>query len=153
MDWRKLLEERRVERRKATREELDVLRAKIRAKLEHVKRAKQADFAADERFSLAYDAARLSAVLAIRAAGYRVLGTAVHYNTFRSLRAALGPAVEDTATYLDQCRNQRNLGEYTGVADVSDAEAEELAAEATELWAKVESWIGANHPSLAAERD
>lgn len=148
MNWTTLLEQHRVEKRAATKPELDELRAKVQAKLHHVELAEKADFEAGERFSLAYDAARLGAVLAIRAAGYRVRVQGGHYNTFLALRAALGASAEKTADYLDQCRIARNKDEYGAGSAVTDTEADELAKEARELWNTVEAWITSRHPAL-----
>lgn len=148
MSWTKLLAENRVERRAATKAELDELRAKVEAKLHHVALAESAGFEADERFSLAYDAARLAAVIAVRAAGYRVKLPAAHFNTFAALRVTLGPSAEATADYLDQCRIIRNKEEYGGGSSVSDSEADELAEEARSLCGRVEAWISKHHPEL-----
>lgn len=148
MNWTKLLADNRVERLAATKPELDDLRVKLEAKLHHVDLAEQAEFAADERFSLAYDAARIGAVLVVRAAGYRVKLPAGHFNTFVALRAALGPSAGLTADYLDQCRQTRNDDEYGRDSLVTDAEADELAREARKLWVVVEAWISKHHPEL-----
>ena len=109
---------------------------------------RQVGFDAAERFSLAYDAARMVAVLAVRAAGYRIKAQAGHYNTFQALGAALGSTESKTVDYLDQCRQKRNSGEYGPGVSVSDSEADELAREARELSGRVESWVAKHHPSL-----
>ncbi len=150
MNWQRLLSERRVEARAASKKELDDLRAKIDRKLSNARLAKEGGLTADECFSIAYDAARLVSVLAVRAAGYRVLQLGAHYSTFIALGAAMGDAVEEIVIYLDACRLRRNTEEYgRGRGDITARDASDLLAEAEKLREIVEVWIAAKHPDLA----
>jgi hypothetical protein len=49
---------------------------------------------------------------------------------------------------LDAFRKKRNLSSYEMGGTVSDREAKEMAALATELRAEVKRWIRAEHPEL-----
>ncbi|HVS11149.1 MAG TPA: hypothetical protein VMS76_14865 [Planctomycetota bacterium] len=150
MNWERLQSERRVEARAASKAELDELRAKIERKLSNAGLAREAGLTADECFSIAYDAARLVAVLAVRAAGYRILQVGAHYSTFLALGAAMGASVKETVIYLDACRQRRNAEEYgRGRGDVTVRDASELLAEAEKLRERVEAWIAAEHNGLA----
>ncbi len=102
------------------------------------------------RFSMAYNVARLSAVIAIRVAGYRVKQPGAHYNTFLALQAIPEKAVAGMSVYLDTCRQKRNDVSYVKAYDVTEVEAEELLRKARGFRALVEAWIAATFPGLAA---
>lgn len=131
----------------ATKQELDELRALARRNLAD---AALPGLSADGQFSMAYNAARTIATLAVRAAGYRIKQTGgAHYNTFLALETALGPAAATLAAYLDTCRITRNELSYDATNVVSESDAAELAVKAQELFNLVEDWIARNHPELA----
>jgi hypothetical protein len=91
---------------------------------------------------MAYSAARLHAVRAVRAAGYRVRQRGgAHYNTFVALEVALGPASADLVAYLDSCREKRNALAYDAGQAVSATEADELVREVAKLRAVVDAWL------------
>lgn len=143
MSWSELVEERRVERRRTSREEIEAIRKAFRRALEDGETGLRVGLSPERCFNIAYDAARLVAVLAIRGAGYRVkAGPGAHYFTFRALRCALGGRVNRIADYLDQCRERRNAVSYD-FAGASSAEAKELLERAKELSTAVEDWLAA----------
>jgi hypothetical protein len=47
------------------------------------------------------------------------------------------------------CRTKRNLSEYTDAGIITDTEAEELLKTVLQFQSDAETWIKANHPSLA----
>jgi hypothetical protein len=104
---------------------------------------------ADGRFSMAYNAARTLATIAIRAAGYRVKQSGgAHYTTFLALPLALGPSFDLLALYFDNCRQSRNDLCYGAAGVVSDSDATELLEKATEFRDSIENWLSRNHPAL-----
>lgn len=103
----------------------------------------------DNKFGLAYTAARTLAAMAVYAAGYRVkhrLGG--HYNTFLALKIALGPSIESLADYLDDCREKRNELSYEAAGVVTETEANELVQKTRDFQRLVEAWISKNHRHL-----
>lgn len=104
----------------------------------------------DGKFSLAYDAARTLATVAVRCAGYRVrAGLGSHHNTFQALEAAMGKSVSNEADYFDACRQKRNDLSYDAAHVATETEADELLKKAKSFSKTVEDWISKNHPSLA----
>jgi hypothetical protein len=103
----------------------------------------------DNRFGIAYQAALISAKMAIACAGYRVKGAGAHHTTFEALKLTMGAGVKKTADYLDRCRRQRNIIEYDSQGVVSSADVDEIIKQATNLSQAVELWISNHHPSLA----
>jgi DNA-binding transcriptional ArsR family regulator len=51
---------------------------------------------------------------------------------------------------LDACRKKRNIGGYEAAGQISDQEADEIAALAANLRTRVESWIRQTRPELMA---
>jgi uncharacterized protein (UPF0332 family) len=61
----------------------------------------------------------------------------------------VGAAVSGTANYLERCRRKRNELSYDMAGVVTETEATEILAQATELRKTIERWIAENHPHLA----
>jgi hypothetical protein len=146
MTWKQLLSEGRVEPHRTTKQELENLRAAVARNLND---AAVAGLSADNRFGIAYEAALLSAKMAIAGAGYRVKGPAAHFTTFQALKLAMGTSVASTCNYLDRCRRKRNDLTYDAAGVVSNRDAAELLEEATAINKRVEAWIAKNDPKLA----
>lgn len=146
MGWGRLLEQRRVERIKTTREEIHSLlrlaeRATADANIEAV--------SAEGRFDSAYDAARALATAAIRAEGYRVRATSgSHYFTFLALAEVSRAHFDREAAYFNLCRGKRNALSYTEAAVVSMTEVVEIIREVAAFSRKVQEWLAARHPHL-----
>ncbi len=139
MTWRQLLREKRVEKRPADKVEIDQLRTMVERQL---KDAAISALSEEQRFIIAYDAARLIATMAIRSAGYRVKEHhGFHYNTFQAFRIALGSSIADITAYLDQCRKKRNLLTYDAPYSVATTEVDELLQKVKALKQTVEIWI------------
>ena len=102
---------------------------------------------ADWRFAIAYSAALQAANTALAAEGYRATRDSHHYRVFQSLEYRI-KAEPKVIHRLDAFRKKRNLSSYEMGGTVSDGEAKEMAALATELRAEVKRWIGAEHPEL-----
>ena len=146
MTWSELERQRRVAKEATSKSEIDELRALAERNL---KDAALPLLSSDGRFSMAYNAARTLANVAIRAAGYRVKQTGgAHYNTLLALPLAMGSDFDDLADYLDGCRRSRNDLSYGAASVVSNTDATELLEKATEFRASVEKWLHAAHPAL-----
>jgi len=103
----------------------------------------------DNKFGLTYNAARTLAVMAVRAAGYRIKHRGGgHYNTFLALKAAMGSSIDAMADYLNLCRDKRNELSYEAADVVTETEAQELITKTQELQTLVEAWLAQNHPNL-----
>jgi hypothetical protein len=102
----------------------------------------------DSIFTLAYDAVRCSATVILRAQGLRAKHARHHEMTFEALHRLGIPEVSDRARYYDTCRRKRAKLEYDSAGDVSNAEAQDLAAEAARFTTAVRKWLASTHPEL-----
>jgi hypothetical protein len=107
------------------------------------------DVSADWQFGIAYNAVLKLCTILLHASGYRPEKNLAHYRTLQALPLILGAQRKDDADYLDTCRAKRNTAEYDAVGAVSQSEADELRAFATELRTDVIAWLRTRHPSLA----
>ena len=146
MTWKKLLDEGSVETDATSKSELDDLRAVVARNLKDATIDKLSD---DNRFSIAYQAALLTAKMAVACAGYRVKGQGAHRTMFQALKLAMGSSVNATASYLDRCRRKRNDLAYDAEGLVSAADAEALLETAEKFYKNVEAWIAKHYPKLA----
>jgi hypothetical protein len=146
MTFEKLLAQRRIVAEPTDRDETESLRGLVQR---YVADSAVKELSMDGRFERAYCAARASATIVIRAAGYRVRRPGGHYNTFLALEAASPKAFSSYAVYFDTCRTLRNELSYKAVDIVSEAELEEILKMVPEFEAAVEKWLAENHPELA----
>jgi len=99
----------------------------------------------DVQLGLAYDAIRISATAALRAAGYRVVrGGSEHYRTIEALEFSIDPQKKIIPT-LDKLRRKRNIGSYDDYGLVSQSEADTCGKMALHVRKEVESWIRKSH--------
>jgi uncharacterized protein (UPF0332 family) len=146
MTWKELLAEKRVEPHKTSKRELDALRSAINRNLHD---AAVPQLSADNRFGLAYEAALLTAKMAVACDGHRVKGQGAHQTMFAALKLAVDSSVAKTASYLERCRRKRNELSYDTAGVVTDTEADEILAQAQALQKTIEEWIAQNHPRFA----
>jgi hypothetical protein len=130
---------------KSSREEIENLLGVVDRDL---KECQAKGLGADWRFAIAYNAALQAANTALAAAGYRATRDSHHYRVFQSLEYTI-TAEPKLIQRLDAFRKKRNLSSYETSGTVSDGEAKEMPALATELRAEVERWIRAEHPELS----
>jgi len=105
---------------------------------------------ADRRFATAYNAALLSANMAIACAGYRVTAKTGHHKiSLNSVRLALSAAAGKYADYFETCRRKRNVIDYTRSHVATDTEADEIVKKATEFQGVVEAWIASKFANLS----
>src|SRR6266702_8476913 len=127
MTWKRLLEERRVAREPARKEELAKLRAVAERNLAD---AGIEALSTDGKFGHAYEAARALSTMVVRASGYRVKSArGAHYGTFVALETADPKRFARHAAYFNTCREKRNDLSYELAGVVTDSEAEELLRE------------------------
>ncbi len=100
------------------------------------------------RFEFAYNAARLTATLVIRACGYRVISkNGYHYITFQALQAA-DSTFGTVAIYFDRARDRRNEFSYDSPVLISDADADDLLRTVEQFRSAAETWVRTRHPEL-----
>lgn len=102
---------------------------------------------ADWRLNIAYNAALQAATAALAAAGYRAARDSRHFRVIQSLAHTIG-AEPGLVRRFDAFRKKRNAGGYETAGQVSDQEANEMAALAHDLRQRVERWIRDTHPGL-----
>jgi hypothetical protein len=144
MNWAKLLNEGRVARERTSKQEIDNLRSLVARCFADMAVSGLSD---EQRFIIAYDAARTLAVIVVRASGFRPKKLGGHVNTFLALAAA-DPAFSQAAAYFDVCRAKRNDAEYDFAGGVSQSDADDLANEVQKFRRIVEQWIAAHYPAL-----
>lgn len=101
----------------------------------------------DWQLAIAYNAALQLAVVALAASGYRATRDAHHYRVIQSLTFTLGVDTKLVAK-LDAFRKKRNVSDYERVGLVSEKEAQEMVALATQLRSDVLAWLKKHHPEL-----
>jgi hypothetical protein len=144
--WTQLLANRDVQKHRASKNELDAMRALIARDLAD---AAIAALSADRRFATAYNAALQAANMAIGCAGYRVTSKTGHHRVaFESMRLALGAAAGKYADYFETCRRKRNVIDYTHSHVATGTESKEILEKAAEFYEMVEAWIVKNHAVL-----
>lgn len=146
MTWTHLLASHDVQRHKTSKRELDNIRALIARDLSD---ASVRGVSVDRRFATAYNAALLSANMAIACAGYRVTAKTGHHKiALASAELALGSSAANFVDYFETCRRKRNLIDYTRAEVATETEAQEILRKASEFHALVEAWIEVNFPAL-----
>ena len=134
-----------LERRDSDAAEIARLLALADGRLKDYRRAVTGKLSADVQLFLAYDAIRISATAALRAAGYRVVrGGSEHYRTIEALEFSIDPQKKLTPQ-LDTLRRKRNLGSYDDYGLVSQGEADHCGKMAVRVRKEVEEWIRKKH--------
>lgn len=138
MSWKSLRAQGKVDPHTTSKAELDDLRAVIARNLQD---AAIAELSADNKFSIAYQAALLTAKMAIACAGYRVKGQGAYQTTFQALPLAMGSSLRAIADHFDRCRRKRNDLAYDSQGVVTETDAAELLRKREEFKERVELWI------------
>lgn len=147
MSWKKLQAEGKVHARKASKREVEDLRAVILRDLEDAEIQELSD---DRRFATAYNAALQAAKMSIVCAGYRLAGTQGHHRlTFEAARLALGASAGPTLDFFEACRRKRNVIDYDHASVATHTEAEEIVKAVKDFLELVERWIVASRPKFA----
>lgn len=139
-----------LEKRLSDREEIGRLLTLADGRLQDYQGAVTGKLSADVQLGLAYDAIRISATAALRAAGYRVVrGGSEHYRTIEALEFSIDPQRKLIPT-LDKLRKKRNIGWYDDFGLVSQGEADHCGKMAVRVRKEVEEWIRKNHADKIA---
>jgi len=134
-----------LEQRDSDAAEIARLLALADGRLKDYRRAVAGKLSADVQLFLAYDAIRISATAALRAAGYRVVrGGSEHYRTIEALEFSIDPQ-KRLIPQLDTLRRKRNLGSYDDYGLVSQGEADHCGKMAVRVRKEVEDWIRTEH--------
>lgn len=134
-----------LEKRDSDRDEISRLLALADGRLEDYQRAVAGKLSADVQLGLAYDAIRISATAALRAAGYRVVrGGSEHYRTIEALEFSIDPE-KKLIPALDKLRKKRNIGSYDDFGLISQGEADSCGKMAVRVRKEVEGWIRKTH--------
>ena len=135
-----------VARHRTSKKELDDIRALVARDLAD---AKVARLSADRRFATAYNAALLTAHMAITYAGYRLTAKTGHHKvSFDSIKLAVGAGADKYADHFETCRRKRNVIDYTRAQVATDTETEEIVEKAAEFHEFVETWIDSKFANL-----
>jgi len=139
-----------LEKRDSDREEIGRLLTLADGRLDDYQRAVAGKLSADVQLGLAYDAIRICATAALRAAGYRVVrGGNEHYRTIEALEFSVDPEKRLIPT-LDKLRKKRNIGWYDDFGLISQGEADHCGKMAVRVRKEVEEWIRKNHAEKTA---
>lgn len=101
----------------------------------------------DWRMGIAYNAALQLATVALAASGYRPARDRAHERTILALRYTV-ELDQSTIDTLDSVRRKRNISNYERAGTASSSEATEVYEIASDLRAKVMSWLEKQHPAL-----
>src|SRR5215472_13159687 len=95
----------------------------------------------DRTFATAYNAVLQLSKLALACAGYRVSAAVPghHQTTFEAAGLVLGAGGRHFTDYFETCRRKRNVIDYDSAEVVSESQAAELFAKATQYHALVET--------------
>jgi hypothetical protein len=134
-----------LEKRDSDAQEIARLLALADGRLEDYRRAIAGKLSPDVQLGLAYDAIRVCATAALRAAGYRVVrGGSEHYRTIEALEFSIDPQ-KKLIPALDKLRKKRNIGWYDDYGLVSQGEADHCGKMAVRVRKEVEDWIRKSH--------
>jgi len=103
--WKRLLEQRRVERHATSTHEIRGLRAVVKLDLQD---AALAELPEDNTFGLAFEAGSLLAGMATAGAGYHVRVVGTHQTAFAASEIPLGSPASPAEAYLEVGRRRRD---------------------------------------------
>ncbi len=105
----------------------------------------------DRRFATAYNAVLQLATIVLYASGYRATGKGHHWITISVLPDIMGPATQELADYLDNCRRKRHGVDYDRAYSLSTEDVEEPLRETGSFRDEVLEWLRKSHPDLLGE--
>jgi uncharacterized protein (UPF0332 family) len=109
--------------------------------------AQLTELSADRRLAIAYNAALLTATVALAASGYRASQEGHHYRTIQSLAFTINLDAK-VIGQLDTFRRKRNIVDYDRMGMASEQEVRSIIALAKSLRETVTEWLKDNHPEL-----
>ena len=131
MRYEELLKAGRIREERISRAEVDHALDRAKRDLRTARRIMTDD--CDWGFAVAYNAVLQASRAYMFADGYRPASVEAHKNTFAFMRIALGKEYEDLITYFDRMRTKRNQAIYDIAGLITETEARDLLARATEF--------------------
>jgi hypothetical protein len=97
----------------------------------------------DRRFACYYNAALQLAHMVLAAAGYRINANKVghHKVTLEIALEILGDDAVAAISFFEMCRRKRHSLHYVSAGSISNAEVEQIKAQASEFRLFVETWL------------
>lgn len=147
MGLRRLLEEGRLARQRTSPGEI----ARLLDSADHfLRNARVPDLEPTARYLLLYGAALDLTMVILRAASFRPRGPGHHEAAFECLEDLLRPGGGGWATYLQACRERRNLISYVNWIDVPESETNMLLAKIQSFRELAISHVARSKPWLAS---
>ena len=130
MNYDDLLKAGRIRREKISDDEIRHALERAERDLKAAREVMASDW--DWGFAIAYNAVLQASRAYMFAEGYRPAGAEGHKNTFAFMRVAMGE-YEDLIAYFDRMRNKRNQAVYDVAGIITETEARNLFAQATDF--------------------
>ena len=131
MKYDNLLESGRIRKQKVSKAEIHQAIERAERDLKTARMIMAADW--DWGFAVAYNAILQASRAYMFAEGYRPAAAEGHKNTFAFMRLAMGKDYEELITYFDRMRNKRNQAIYNVAGLITETEARNLFAKATDF--------------------
>jgi len=131
MKYDDLLESGRIRKQKVSKAEIHQAIERAERDLKTARMIMAADW--DWGFAVAYNAILQASRAYMFAEGYRPAAAEGHKNTFAFMRLAMGKDYEELITYFDRMRNKRNQAIYNVAGLITETEARNLFAKATDF--------------------
>jgi uncharacterized protein (UPF0332 family) len=131
MKYDDLLESGRIRKQKVSKAEIRQAIERAERDLKTARMIMAADW--DWGFAVAYNAILQASRAYMFAEGYRPAAAEGHKNTFAFMRLAMGKDYEELITYFDRMRNKRNQAIYNVAGLITETEARNLFAKATDF--------------------
>jgi HEPN domain. len=131
MDLETLLKEGRVHKEKISSQEIHRALARTERDLKTARKIMAEDW--DWGFSITYNAVLQASRAYMFAQGFRPSHGEGHKNTFAFMKIFMGKEYEDLISYFDRMRNKRNQAIYDVGGLITETEARNLFARATEF--------------------
>ena len=131
MNYDELLKAGRIRREKISNDEVRHALERAKRDLQAARKVMASDW--DWGFTIAYNAVLQASRAYMFAQGYRPTGAEGHKNTFAFMRLAMGKEYEDLMAYFDRMRNKRNQAIYDAAGLITETEARNLFARATDF--------------------
>ena len=131
MKYDDLLESGRIRKQKVSNAEIRQVIERAERDLKTARMIMAADW--DWGFAVAYNAILQASRAYMFAEGYRPAAAEGHKNTFAFMRLAMGKDYEELITYFDRMRNKRNQAIYNVAGLITETEARNLFAKATDF--------------------
>lgn len=141
MPFEDLLQNRRIHRHRASKDEIERLVQLADRDLRMARHTMPEDW--DWGFSIAYNAVLQASRAYMYSRGFRPTTSQGHKNTFAFMRAALGDEFSTVIGYFDRMRVKRNQAMYDVAGVITETEAKAILAHATRFVEAIKSQLQA----------